>query len=68
MDIRRAVSEFVLKGSDLFHRLNSAEAEFLTDADLVMLRTQLQVLTVEVTHVQDQKMLRQRDKDREAPA
>jgi hypothetical protein len=67
MDIRRAVSEYVLKGSDLFHRLNSGEAESLTDIDLVMLRTQLQVLTVEVTRIQDQMMLRRRDKDRESP-
>ncbi|HJT19001.1 MAG TPA: hypothetical protein VJ746_00930 [Nitrospira sp.] len=67
MDIRRAVSEYVLKGSDLFHRLSSGEAEALTDVDLVMLRTQLQVLAVEVSRIQDQKMLRRKDKDREPP-
>ena len=47
MDIRRAVSEFVKQGGDLFNRLCSHEATILTPSDLHMLRVQLYILDTE---------------------
>jgi len=51
MDVRRATSEFVLKGAELFHLIRS-EGDALTATDIHMLRTQLQVLDIEVSNLQ----------------
>lgn len=63
MDIRQAVNDYVKQGADLFHCLQSDEVDSLTDADLVMLRVQLQVLGIEVSRMQNQRMLRQEGKE-----
>jgi len=47
MDIRRAVSEYVKQGNDLFNRLRSDESLMLTPTDLHMLRVQLYILDAE---------------------
>ena len=56
MDVRRATSEFVVKGAELFH-LIKAEGDDLTAIDLHMLRTQLQVLDIEAANLQTLKEL-----------
>jgi hypothetical protein len=52
MDIRRAVSEFIVHGGELLSRLRSYEGEMLNDADLHLLRTELHLLDTEVAHLQ----------------
>ena len=50
MDISRAVNEYVIKGTELF--LRSEESDTLSDTELLMLRTQMQVIDVEAARVQ----------------
>jgi len=52
MDIRRAVSEFIVHGGELLSRLRSYEGEMLNDADLHLLRVELHLLDTEVAHLQ----------------
>lgn len=59
MDIRRAVSEFVSRGTGLFHRLRS-KGEALSDVDLVTLREQLHILDTAADHLQNLKESRSR--------
>jgi hypothetical protein len=47
MDVKRAVSEFVSQGRDLFHLLRSDGIE-LSESELVMLSVQLHILENEV--------------------
>ena len=55
MDISRAVNEYVIKGTELFHRLRSEESDTLSDTELLMLRTQMQVIDVEAARVQNRR-------------
>ena len=55
MDISRAVNEYVIKGTELFYRLRSEESDTLSDTELVMLRTQMQVIDVEAARVQNRR-------------
>jgi hypothetical protein len=66
MDIRQAVNDYVKQGADLFHHLQSDEVDSLTDAELVMLRVQLQVLGMEVSRMQNQRMLRRESPETQA--
>ena len=54
MDVRKAVSQFVVKGTELFH-LIKAEGDALTPVDLHMLKTQCQVLDVEAARLEGEK-------------
>ena len=56
MDVRRATSNFVAQGADLFH-LIKVEGDALTAIDLHMLRAQLQVLDLEAANLQTLKEL-----------
>ena len=42
MDIRRTVSDFIVQGGELLSRLRSYEGEMLKEADLHLLRVELQ--------------------------
>jgi hypothetical protein len=55
MDISRAINEYVIKGTELFYRLRSEEADSVSDTELVMLRTQMQVIDVEAARVQNRR-------------
>ena len=48
MEIRRAISEYFHRGTDLYHQLRSSEDETLTAVDLYVLKAQLFILNVEV--------------------
>jgi hypothetical protein len=52
MDIRRAVSEFVFKSTELLSRIRSYEGEMLTEVDLHVLRVQLHLLDYEAANRQ----------------
>lgn len=52
MDIRRTVSDFIVQGGELLSRLRSYEGEMLKEADLHLLRVELQLLDSEVAHLQ----------------
>ena len=52
MDIRRAVSDFIVHGGELLARLRSYEGEMLGEADLHLLRVELHLLDSEVAHLQ----------------
>ena len=61
MDIERAVEDFVDKGKDLFRRLRS-EGESLSPLDLLILRTQLHILTVEAARLKSKHLIGKRTK------
>jgi hypothetical protein len=61
MDISRAVNEYVIKGAELFYRLRSEESDSLSDTELVMLRTQMQVIDVEAARVQNHRRYKPKD-------
>lgn len=61
MDISRAINEYVVKGTELFHRLRSEESDTLSDTELVMLRTQMQVIDVEAARVQHRRRYQAKD-------
>lgn len=52
MDIRRAVSQFVTLGNELFNRMRSNEGPMLTPTDLHMLRVQLYILDTEAKYLE----------------
>lgn len=52
MDIRRAVSDFIVHGGELLSRLRSYEGEMLNEADLHLLRVELHLLDSEAAHLQ----------------
>ena len=52
MDIRRAVSDFIVHGGELLSRLRSYEGEMLSEADLHLLRVELHLLDSEAAHLQ----------------
>ena len=58
MDIRRAVSEFIVHGGELLSRLRSYEGEMLNEADLHLLRVELHLLDTEVAHLQHENEVR----------
>ena len=66
MDVRRAVSEFVVKGAEVFD-LIKAEGHALTAVDLHMLRTQCQVLDVEAARLEGEKKRERREKKQDRP-
>jgi len=53
MDIRRAISEYFHRGTDLYHQLRSAEGETLTAIDLHVLKAQLFILSHEVDRLRE---------------
>ena len=61
MDISRAVNEYVIKGTELFYRLRSEESDTLSDTELVMLRTQMQVIEVEAARIQNRRRYEPKD-------
>lgn len=71
MDISRAVNEYVIKGTELFYRLRSEESDTLSDTELLMLRTQMQVIEVEAARVQNRRRYEAKDEldgNRESPS
>ncbi len=52
MDIRRAVSDFIVHGGELLSRLRSYEGEMLSEADLHLLRVELHLLDSEAAQLQ----------------
>jgi hypothetical protein len=52
VDIRRAVSQFVMHGNELFNRLRSDESVMLTATDIHMLRVQLYILDAEARRLE----------------
>ncbi len=63
MDLSRAINEYVLKGTELFYRLRSEESDNVSDTELLMLRTQMQVIDVEAARVQTRRRLEAKAKD-----
>jgi len=59
VDIKRAVSEFVVQGVRLFDHMRSEGTE-LTHVDLHMLRVQLHVLEIETGNLQTLKQLQEK--------
>ena len=55
MDLSRAVNDYVIKGAELFPRLRSDESKILSDTELLMLRTQMQVIEVEAARIQERR-------------
>ena len=58
MDIRRAVSDFIVHGGELLSRLRSYEGEILNEADLHLLRVELHLLDSEAARLQRENELR----------
>ena len=52
MELGEAINELVTQGQDLLDRLRSPEGRTVTDMDLHILRTLLQLLDSEVAHMQ----------------
>ena len=52
MDIRQAVSDFIVHGGELLSRLRSYEGEMLNEADLHLLRVELHLLDSEAAELQ----------------
>jgi len=55
MRIMHAVSEFLLKGKDLYQRMRSSEGTTLSTGDLRVLREQLQLLDAEAANLLNKK-------------
>jgi len=58
MDIRRAISEYFHRGTDLYHQLRSSEGETLTAIDLHVLKAQLFILNHEVDRLRELQQTR----------
>ena len=55
MRIMHVVSEFLLKGKDLYQRMRSPEGTTLSTGDLRVLREQVQLLDAEATNLLNKK-------------
>ena len=51
MDLKRSIQDFVSQGKDLYDRLQSDEADTLTQADLLVLQVQLHFLVTETSRL-----------------
>jgi hypothetical protein len=59
MRIMHVVSEFLLKGKDLYQRMRSSEGATLSTGDLRVLREQLQLLDAEAANLLNKKETRE---------
>ncbi len=55
MSMMHAVSEFLLRARDLYHRMRSMEGATLSKGDLQVLMEQLQLLHAEATNLLNKK-------------
>ena len=62
MDVKRAVYDFVSQGNDLFHLLRSG-GNYLDEAELTMLNSQLHTLKIEISMIRRLKRYQARKND-----